>query len=98
MALSSATRRTAHRAGRDGLLRLFGALGVIAGLLWALDRPQATPPASCRPHAAEVAGTCFSEALRASVLPPVIAIGIGAILGLLIGALVARLVTGPARR
>ena len=86
------------RALRSELSNLVVSLAVagggIAGLLWAMDRPTATPPASCSSPgaAADAIGECVGDSLLLSVLPYVLGVGVGGLMSGLLAALLLRAV------
>ena len=74
----------------DLLFRFCGAAGLIAGFLWAYNRPAPDAPPSCDPSGERVAG-CFGDALVANLMPYGLAMGAGALIGAVVGAALIRL-------
>ena len=80
---------------RELLVRGSAALGLILGLLRALNRRAPPASASCKAIGTPGnIGGCFSETLLATVLPYVLAMGAGIVLGATIGWLVSKLLVG----
>ena len=98
MAVSYAKRRAAHGAVREFLVRVFAAVGVAAGLLWALQRPAPAPSAACKQAGAQSVGSCFNDTLLSTLLPYLTAMVIGLVVGAVIGFLMSALMTGRRQR
>lgn len=96
--MSYAKRRAAHGAVREFLVRVFAAVGVATGLLWALQRPAPPPAAACKQGGAQSVGSCFSETLLSTLLPYVSAMGFGLVVGAVIGFLISALIKGRPQR
>jgi hypothetical protein len=98
MAMSYAKRRAVHGPVRESLVRVFAVVGVVTGLLSALQRPAPPPAAACKQTGAQSVGSCFNVTLLSTLLPYVTAMGIGLVVGAVIGYLISALVKGPPRR
>ena len=97
MAVSHAKRRAVHGAIREFLVRVLAAVGLVAGLLWALEQPTPTPSAACKQSQVQSTGGCFNDTLLSTLIPYITAMGIGVAVGALIGFLISVLMTGPPR-
>jgi hypothetical protein len=97
MAVANAKRRVVHGAIREFLVRVLAAVGLVAGLLWALEQPAPTPSAACKQPQARSIGGCFNDTLLATLIPYLTAMGIGIAAGALIGFLISALMTGLPR-
>lgn len=95
--LSYAKRVAVRSAVRELLVRVFAALGVATGLLWAVERPPPAPAKACEGQRAETIGSCFAETLVSTLLPYLMAMAIGLAVGVIIGALISVLMTGRGR-
>jgi len=94
---------------RDTVFRLSSAAGVLLALLWDLRHGSATgrpSSAACRAHAAGHAAMgilshCIGSELSSAILTWLIPVGVGLLLGVLVGVLLAsmiRLGRGPGQR
>ena len=81
-------------AARDLFVRGGAASGVALGFLWALQRSAPTPPAACERPGNEGIGECFGDGLVATLMPYILAMGAGAITGVLIGMLISAALLG----
>jgi hypothetical protein len=92
---SHSHRRALRTVIRELLVRGGAALGLILGLLWALNRRAPPASASCKATGTPGnIGGCFSETLSATALPYVLAMGVGIVIGATIGWLVSKLLVG----
>lgn len=98
MAMSYARRRVVQGAVREFLVRVFAAVGVATGLVWALQRPAPPPAAACKQAGAQSVGSCFNETLLSTLLLYVAAMGIGLVVGAVIGFLISALLKGRPQR
>jgi hypothetical protein len=98
MAVSHAKRREVHGAIREFLVRVLAAVGLVAGLLWALEQPTPTPSAACKQPQAQSIGGCFNDTLLSTLIPYLTAMGIGIAAGAVVGFLISALMTGIPRR
>ncbi|MDQ4126327.1 MAG: hypothetical protein M3134_12140 [Actinomycetota bacterium] len=91
--LTTGQKRALRREVFDAVVSLAMVGGGMAGLLWAMDRPEPTPPASCSRggHSTDGIGECIGESLLGSVMPYLVAVGGG---GLVCGLLAALLLRG----
>lgn len=64
------------------------------GFLWALQRPAPAPPAACERPGSEGIGQCFGDGVVATLMPYILAMGAGAIAGVLIGMLISASLLG----
>ncbi len=89
-----------RRAVRDLIHRLSFGAGLFGGLFWALDQPTATPAACDTSRGArdDGIGECLNEALRATGMPYLEGMLVGALIGAVAGLLLTRrLVPAPNR-
>lgn len=94
MRVSHAKLRDVRSAVRALLVRVFAAIGVAAGLLWALQRPTPAPSAACKETGGQSIGSCFNETLLSTLIPYLTAMGVGLAVGATIGFLISALMSG----
>lgn len=92
MPLSPRQKRALRRELRDLLFQVAIAAGAMLGLLWAMNRPEPAPPASCAQNAADRVAGCANETFLASLLPYLDGVAGGAVAGAVVAAVVAPLV------
>ena len=76
------------------------AAGIFGGLLWALNRPEETPPASCSSSGGgrNTLGECAGDALLSGVTAYLVGMTLGALAGFIIAAAVARVLLPAPQR
>ncbi len=95
--MTARERRVLRRELSDAFVRLAMAGGVMLGLLWAMNRPEAPAACSAGGRAGDAIGECVGESLAASLMPYAIAMGVAALGCGVLAVLVLRALPGGRR-